>query len=314
MSSHAIVAAVSAALLVLSCPAQELVFLPASDAAAQLRQPDDFTQRLSPFDRAARMQTNGPVDDATFRDFVAAAALDWTEAERQRITTAYDSLRPELIRLKVPVPERLRLIRTSGREEGEAAYTRADAIVLPSSKLRGAEAALPRLLAHELFHVISRANPELRDRLYRIIGFEPCGEVKHPTQLQDRRITNPDAPINAHAIEVTVDRAKVWAVPILYSNTAVYDPARSKTFFDHLTFEFLLVELRPNRRHQVPGDRLRLVSPEKAEGFQDKIGRNTGYVIHPEEICADNFMLLLTGVTTAKTPGILERMQDELSR
>lgn len=78
------------------------------------------------------MQTNGPVDDATFRDFVAAAALNWTEAERQRITTAYDSLRPELIRLKVPVPERLRLIRTSGREEGEAAYTRADAIILPT--------------------------------------------------------------------------------------------------------------------------------------------------------------------------------------
>jgi hypothetical protein len=65
------------------------------------------------------------------------------------------------------------------------------------------------MLAHEVFHLLSRSNPALRDRLYAAIGFEPCGEVRHPATLAERRITNPDAPINAHAIEVSLDGERV---------------------------------------------------------------------------------------------------------
>jgi hypothetical protein len=176
---------------------------------------------------------------------------------------------------------------------------------------------LKQLLAHELFHVVSRANPGLRDRLYRVVGFEPCGEVEHPAALRARRITNPDAPVNAHAIEVDVAGTKSWGVPILYSSASEFDPAGGKTFFSYLTFELLLIERTGDGGHRLlagPDGQPRLVPIDKAGGYAERIGRNTGYVIHPEEIVADNFMLLVTGTAGAKSPGILDRLRGEFMR
>lgn len=39
------------------------------------------------------------------------------------------------------------------------------------------------------------------------------------------------------------------------------------------------------------------------------MGRNTGYIIHPEEILADNFKLLATGAENVPSPQILEKMR-----
>ena len=33
--------------------------------------------------------------------------------------------------------------------------------------------------------------------------------------------------------------------------------------------------------------------PEKEPAFLDKIGKNTNYIIHPDEILADNFVRLV---------------------
>lgn len=296
--------------------AQELVFMPGADAARFLAEPDTFTRQLSPFDRASRMRTNGVVGDGEFRAFAGREARDWSPAEEAKVTRAYDALRPALARLKVPLPERLRLVRTTGREEGDAAYTRGEVIILPARRVAGAEAALTPLLAHELFHVISRGNPGLRDRLYAVVGFEPCGEVAHPEGLRDRRITNPDAPVNAHAIRIEVDGQPAWGVPILYSGVAAFDPSRMQGFFEVMRFEFLLVERTGAGGHRLlqDGGAPRLVAPDKAKGFQARIGANTGYVIHPEEIVADNFMLLVTGAGNVRSPEILEGIRRELEK
>jgi hypothetical protein len=44
------------------------------------------------------------------------------------------------------------------------------------------------------------------------------------------------------------------------------------------------------------------------KGFHEQIGRNTGYIIHPEEVLADNFVLLVRRETDVPSPEILERM------
>ncbi|MEO8310315.1 MAG: hypothetical protein ABI520_04000 [Caldimonas sp.] len=42
--------------------------------------------------------------------------------------------------------------------------------------------------------------------------------------------------------------------------------------------------------------------------YLDKLGGNTGYIIHPEETMADNFALLVTrGV--ARNPALLDRIE-----
>jgi hypothetical protein len=51
-----------------------------------------------------------------------------------------------------------------------------------------------------------------------LIGFTKCGEVEFPSDLKSRKITNPDAPRNDHAIQIRVGGEEVRAVPILFSN------------------------------------------------------------------------------------------------
>ena len=56
---------------------------------------------------------------------------------------------------------------------------------------------------------------------------------------------------------------------------------------------------------------------EELQGLGAQVGNNTGYMIHPEEILADNFALLYRetvtpGVTKIRSPEILERIRSVL--
>jgi hypothetical protein len=294
--------------------AQEFRFLDAAAAQPVLANRDAFSKRLSPFDRSARLKTNGVVTPEAFARFVAGETRDWTAPEKAGIEAALKEIRPAVQRLGLPLPAEIQWIKTTGREEGNAPYTRGTAIILPQATVNGASARLPRVLAHELFHVASRTDNALRDRLYALIGFEPCGEVNHPAGLKDRRITNPDAPVNQHAIQLEVAGQPVWGVPILFASQATYDPVRGGEFFQYLKAEFLLVERSPQGGHRVPdaGGEGRHLPFKEVQGFQEKIGRNTSYTIHPEEILADNFALLVTGATEVPTPELLTRIQQAL--
>ena len=46
--------------------------------------------------------------------------------------------------------------------------------------------------------------------------------------------------------------------------------------------------------------------------LSEKIGRNTGYLIHAEEMLADNFALLVTRATNVPSPEVLARIREAL--
>src|SRR5437667_368014 len=77
-------------------------------------------------------------------------------------------------------PTTVQLIKTTGVEEGNAAYTRGTAIVISKVELSKTQSELEKIICHELFHILSRHNPKLRERLYAIIGFIPCDDVEFP--------------------------------------------------------------------------------------------------------------------------------------
>jgi len=43
------------------------------------------------------------------------------------------------------------------------------------------------------------------------------------------------------------------------------------------------------------------------------VGENTDYIIHPDEILADNCVLLITHAQNVKTPLLLEKMKELLN-
>lgn len=296
--------------------APEIEFASVEAAREALGARDAFVERLSPFDRTARLDVGRDVPESQYLEFAEQAAREWTREERERLGAAFAAIEPALSGLLPEIEEPILLIKTSGAEEAGAGYTRGHAVIVPEHSAARPERALQRLLAHEIFHLVSRSRPELRRALYGTIGFRYCGEVELPDSLASRRITNPDAPINDHCIRLRVDGDEAWAVPVLLSQEPRYDPEAGMELLEYMTFVMLLVDgpdaegpARPIERGGGPV----LVSMNDVEGFYEQVGRNTDYIIHPEEILASNFVLLVQGLEEVPSPGVLERMRGELS-
>lgn len=293
----------------------DLQFATVEQARELLTARDDFIERLSPFDRAARLKTDADVTEQEYLGFVARNAMDWSDAEREKLQTIVAAVAPRIAALKLPLPPTIWLVRTTGAEEGGAAYTRGAAIVFPTRPLGGDAEELKQVFCHELFHVLSRANPELQQSLYRTIGYEKCNELALPADLAPRKITNPDAPRIDQCIKLTLNGEQRWAVPILYASSDKYDPRRGGDFFRYLKFRFMAVERAAGGAVTpiIRGGQPLLVVPSDVRGLFEQIGRNTQYIIHPEEVVADNFAALVTEKKGVESPDVLLKIEQVLN-
>ncbi len=294
-----------------------VAFASSDEGKRILMTPDDFIQRLSVFDRAARMKTDKDVSETDFLKFVGNNVLPWTEREKQMVESAFQGIQSRLEALSLSFPEKIFIVKTTGNEEGGAAYTRGNAIVIPKAILSENTMTIQKLICHELFHILSRANPNLQERLYETIGFTKCNEIEFPAMLKSRKITNPDAPKNDHCIRLQVDGKASWVVPILFASMEKYDVSRGGEFFNYLQFQFLLVERSgdsPLVRPLYDGRYPRVVDMRQVSGFIEQVGRNTEYIIHPEEILADNFALLVLEERNLPSPNVIKKISAVLSK
>lgn len=276
---------------------------------------DDFLRNLSPFDRSARLRTNGPVAPEQFTTFISQQVRPWSERELDRLGELCRTVNNRLSSWRLPFPETIWLVKTSGDEEGDAAYTRGTAIVLPASDLVKESAAVERILLHELFHILSRQNPKLRDNLYALIGFHRSGAVALPPDYAARKLTNPDAPVIEHQLKGRMGEREVHVMPVLFSREAAYRAGDTRPFFAYLEFRLMEIEQGTNGWQPVLRDGSPAFHQPAAVGnFFEQIGRNTQYIIHPEEVLADNFVLLMQGKPDAPSPEILTRMAEVLRR
>jgi hypothetical protein len=296
-------------------PATQLTAASAEQGQTVLTTPDDFLRNLSPFDRSARLRTNGPVTHEQFTNFVAQQAVEWNDRERSLLGDVALIVSNRLAGWNLPFSEFIPVIKTTGLEEGDAAYTRGAAIVMPASDLTKPAAELEHVFLHELFHVLSRRNPKLREALYAQIGFQPCGPVALPPDYAARKLTNPDAPIIEHQLKGRIGDREVHVMPVLYSREATYRAGDTRPFFAYLEFRLMEIEQGANGWQPVIRDgRPVFHQPADVGNFFEQIGRNTGYIIHPEEVLADNFVLLMQGKQDVPNPEILTRMAETLRR
>jgi hypothetical protein len=273
------------------------------EAAQILGQKDDFIDRLSPFDRAARLKTDQPVSEEKFLAFIKTCVRPWTDAEEIKLQGAIAAIRSALEKVSLKFPSKISFIKTNGAEEGRAFYTRDTAIIMPAGEVEQASSELLRkTIAHELFHILSRTNPDFREKLYQTIGFSKCDEIQLPPELAIRKITNPDAPRNDHAIRLHFGGKEVAATPILLATSEKYDRTRGGEFFNYLQLKFLLPPKSGAGKPEV-------IDPAYVSDLFEQVGHNTEYIIHPEEILADNFALLMIGTTNLKSPEILEKIR-----
>lgn len=305
-------------------------FVTRTEAAERLGRRDGFIRAMRPLDRAIRIEGGGEASEDEYLRAVSEAAREWDRAARTRVGEALLSLVPRLEPLGLPWPETIDLVATSGAEEGGAAYCRDGAIFLPERQVNRARSGLPRLLVHELFHILSSHRRDVRRAVHGALGYARA-EIEYPESLARRLITNPDAAGVDVVTSITVavegsGPSDVVAAPVLLYDAP--EGASDGPFFRHIVHRLLVVE-RTSTAPDGPAAsapevergrfyaRLRdgspwLIDPGENESFYRSIGRNTGYVIHPEEIAADNFVHLVFGTGDLASPGVVDRLRHAL--
>jgi hypothetical protein len=272
---------------------------------------DEFVLALSPFDRAARMKTDRQVSEKEFLEFVGRNIMAWQPDETNKIAGLVQHAGEKLAAWNLPFPAAIVFIKTLGQEEGNASYTRQNAVILPEKDVHSS--GLEETVIHELFHILSRHNPDLRRKLYRIIGFNLTDPIDFPEELKQRKITNPDGVENCWFINVTNQGGALPVMPILYASADHYDPGKGGEFFDYMVFKFLV--LKKSGRSWAPSfadGHPQLLGLRNVKGYLEQVGNNTGYIIHPDEILADNFVFLVNGRVNLPTPRIVADMEKVL--
>ncbi|OGQ29948.1 MAG: hypothetical protein A3A72_05890, partial [Deltaproteobacteria bacterium RIFCSPLOWO2_01_FULL_38_9] len=254
-----------------------------AEAAQFLGTADSYTQHLSLLDRSVRLKTPKDVSNEEYLAYVAGQALSWELEEREKIEQASELLNRALstLNIKANFPLDVFIIKTTGEEEAHSAYTRGNAIILPAQVLHNSLEELASLLFHEFFHVFSRLNPTFRNALYGVLPFKPLSkEVKLPQSVLEIRLTNPDAYHDNHFIPVYYNEGWINVVPVIVLNIQKKDITEDLNFFNYLYLRLWDIE---NKKLLTAYD----------TDYRYQVSQNTSYIIHPEEIMADNFMWLL---------------------
>lgn len=181
---------------------------------------------------------------------------------------------------ELPYLEEIVFIKTDMTVEGMAAsgYTHGTQIYLNSTNIMisvipEAGNYFEQLLWHELFHCLTRNNPEFRSEMYSIIHFTVTGtEYELPPCIKDLYRSNPD--VEHHNSYATfningqdIDCFVVW----------IYMQQEDGSYTDDTP---VLVPIDGTDTYYLP---------EQASNFNEVFGGNTDYTIDPEECLADNF-------------------------
>ncbi|MBP3891629.1 MAG: hypothetical protein J6D29_05600 [Solobacterium sp.] len=226
-----------------------------------------------------------------YQAFAGEQVLEFTEEEKTLVNSCFDAMNKELKEKGYVLPEidEITMIKTTMEEEPSASgYTHGTQIYiwgpLVETAVKGDEkqkAAVQNFLTiffwHELFHCLTRCNPEFRKDMYKLIHFT-VGEDDFtiPPSVMEYHISNPDVEhhdayatfnINGKDIDCFVDGI-----------TTKHFEKEGDTFFNYYT-----TALIPTDGTDV------YYTPEQASNFDGVFGKNTGYVIDPEECMADNF-------------------------
>lgn len=318
-----------------------LAFLNQAEASKILGDRDAYFKKLNNFNRQLRLGTDQPITPEEYAAFASNQALNWTPEEKARITRLVEKYAPQLGKYQLKLsPSSIKLIKTTGKEDFGAAYTRGSSIILPQRVLDGPDYQLAHFFLHELFHIYSRfLSEERRHELYAVVGYQPANwspplpyplyattqpkdwprlfktrDISLPHPLVDEVIVNPDALTYRHVIPIRMGMKELYGLPVLFSRES--DPVAAAEMGLQNIMGFRLLLVRPNSlgRWQMDSGRQResFVRPHQVDGFWQAIGRNTDYIIHPEEVLADNFVLLIAGVSDVKSPEILEKLDAAL--
>ena len=259
----------------------------------------NYYNSLSQMDLDWRMRKSGTTREELI-EFAKSCVQEFTDKEKEKIAGAIKFIEKRLHKMGANLPfpkDDIVFIKTSMQEEGDAgAYTHKTEIYIGASVVRCVErkdgrmllggvnpVALCELIAHELFHCLTRNSPEFRRDIYKLIGFTVMDkDIVFGPAIQQKILSNPDVEHIDNYAEFTI-KGKKRKCELLALYTHSWEEAMKEEGEDATFLEY-------NKSVLVPIDKPNTYYPiDKASDFWDVIGRNTEYILAPEETMAVNF-------------------------
>lgn len=277
-------------------------FASRGEAADVLTRDDLYTNQVQAREAGIRAR------DASVTSFEGVApiyetdVLDWTEDEMAALSAAIETTLPKINRIDSLLPDEVLLVKTGDLVEGGLPHTRSNAIIFAGGGIPSGD-QLTALFLHELHHVLSRLQEERHDAYYALIGFQPCS-FSEPEGLRLQRLSNPDAPVYLHYVPVE-NPGTDGVIPFLYASR---DYSGEGALPDYFGFGLVPVAVTKGRCTSLAMTPADLLAPQEARGFLEALGGNTGYIIHPEETLADNFVFWVMDRQDLATPELPQRV------
>jgi hypothetical protein len=242
-----------------------------------------------------------------YKQFIQHDVEDFTVKESQFLVKVMSDAY-ELCNMVSPkiFPEEIKLVKTKGKHYGDDTYyTRENLIVIPKAALvKPNYDEFLKVMLHEISHIYTRLHPAMKATLYATIGFKRIAQpLEMNDSLRQRILMNPDGIDENWATPLTLGNGnEAFTIPIIYANEMSYKKEKQE-FFQYLGWNYY--EIAPS----VSGKNLTVQTIGKLQKstlntvginklFKDKF--NTDYIIHPDEIIADNFAITLLSQRNTK--------------
>ena len=228
-----------------------------------------------------------------YKQHLKDGVMDWTESEKTYVANVFNKAF-ELVSAVSPkiFPPKIVMIKDNMNHYGEGVfYTRENSIVVPLNTVERQDSAdFLKTMLHEIFHIYARYHPEIKTKLYERIGYTKIDPPKIPAILERRVLLNPDGIDFNYAIKIKRKSTgqEITAIPLIFSKYLNFMPNKTD-FFEYL--QFYLFEIADGEV-QVTRNGDSTVRIKNVTDFYDQIGTNTQYIIHPDEVLADNFTLI----------------------
>lgn len=268
-------------------------YLNKKETAIKITQEDAFLRSISRSDLELRLDSNSK----SYEDFIILlkeSAMDWRDEEIEKAKKCTHNAILKISKYSFLLPCEIKILKTSGNEEFGSAYCRGlNLMVLHEKALLRNIDSLTRLIIHELFHLISRNNEELREALFNIIGFKKGPTLVLDEKIDHNRITNPDATDMQFYFPGKINGKDEILYPILIRNNKK----------ENKIFDLKYISINGHD----------CFDENEIANLYECIGNNTDYIIHPEEIIAEKFTILVCN-EEIKSEGIIFEMRKKLDQ
>lgn len=288
-------------------PTQKLVLLDSTQAAATILidKTDHFFEKITITDMTIQMQkvytekVARPTVLKDYKNFIQKDVASFNALDITFLKKIFKEVFDISQQLNTNIfPQELQLIKLKGKHYGPSVYyTRENVILIPEDVLQQPNYnSFLEVMFHELFHVYSRLHPEKRTELYELIGFKDIGDTRNlimKSDLSERVLLNPDGVNYGQKIELKTADSTLSAIPIIVSTEQRFTPTKPG-FFNYLNFQLYEIKVQDNGQYKVISKEEGASTLNLAElpSFFEQIKDNTQYIIHPDEILADNFVIL----------------------